>query len=163
MVLVVHDKLDAEAKRSLDSLDDLTESKSHQRCGLLIPRTPTPRCSRLRRRHNLIPPANPKYGYSKSLTQRHLAGCSGGARAGRSRRNGLGLVPSDIAAERLDHTAHFEMIFPDQQANQFGTVLIPYAVAVKASAPHPTQLQDLSNYLASHTAHGRAASDGEPR
>ncbi len=150
MVLVVHDKLDTEAKRSLDSMDDLTDTKWKQRCGIADPANS---------HATLLALASMAQSHSGGQSEIWLQQVADtavilpGVQAVLTQvdRGELdwGLVPSDVAAERLDHTARFEMIFPDQQANQAGTVLIPYAVAVKASAQHPNAAARLANYLAS--------------
>ncbi len=162
MVIVVHSELTDQAKRSLDSLENLTQSQWRDRCGIAAPR---------RSPATLWALANMANSKPTLQADQWLQQVTENCRITQGERELLtlvdrgeldwGLVRSDLVAERLDRTARFEIIYPDQQAAQIGTFLIPHAVAVKADAEHPIAATRLANYLASAPTADRLAM-GEP-
>ncbi len=150
MVIIVRKDIEAAAKQSIDSLDDLADGKWQGRCGIADP---------ARSQATLLALAAMAKSTASVQPDAWLQQVAGNAAVlpgeiavlTQVDRGELdwGVVSSDLAAERLDRTAQFEMIFPDQQSTQMGTVLIPHVVAVKATAPHPYAASRLANYLAS--------------
>ncbi len=58
-----------------------------------------------------------------------------------------GLTDTDDAIIEKDNGRPVEIVFPDQQPNQPGTLRIPNTVAVLKRAPHPIAARLLANYL----------------
>jgi iron(III) transport system substrate-binding protein len=60
-----------------------------------------------------------------------------------------GLVDSDDGVNRIKQGSPVEIIYPDQQENGMGCMVIPNAVVLIAGAPHPDNAKKLMNYLVS--------------
>jgi iron(III) transport system substrate-binding protein len=68
-----------------------------------------------------------------------------------------GLTDTDDAIIEKEKGMPVEMVFPDQQPDQFGTVFIPNTVAVIRKAPHPVLAAKLADYLVSEKTESRLA------
>jgi iron(III) transport system substrate-binding protein len=68
-----------------------------------------------------------------------------------------GLTDTDDALIEIDSGMPVEIVYPDQQPDQPGTLRIPNTVAVIAGSPHPAAAQALANYLISQDTEGRLA------
>jgi len=68
-----------------------------------------------------------------------------------------GLTDTDDAIIEKEKGMPVEMVFPDQQPDQFGTVFIPNTVAVVRKAPHPVLAAKLADYLVSEKTESRLA------
>lgn len=150
MVIIVHKDLDTETKRSIQSLESLADAKWQHRCGIAHPAKSVASLIALA----VIANSNPGSATESWLqrvadTATVLSGDLAVITQVDRGELDWGVVSSDIAAERLEPTARFELIFPDQQSTQMGTLLIPHCVAVKAEAAHPYAAARLANYLAS--------------
>lgn len=86
-----------------------------------------------------------------------LAGNKQVAQAVSSGQLAFGLTDTDDALIEIDNGLPVEIIFPDQAADQLGTLMIPNTVAVLKNAPHPIAAQSLANYLLSEDTEGRLA------
>jgi iron(III) transport system substrate-binding protein len=74
----------------------------------------------------------------------------------------LGLTDTDDAVGAVAEGKPVAIVFPDQQADSLGTLLIPNSVSIVAGAPHPGVARRLTQYLLSaeveaELAHGRGA------
>ena len=69
----------------------------------------------------------------------------------------FGLTDTDDALIEIDSGLPVEIVFPDQGADQLGTLMIPNTVAVMKNAPHPVAAQSLANFLLSEDTEGRLA------
>jgi iron(III) transport system substrate-binding protein len=68
-----------------------------------------------------------------------------------------GLTDTDDALIEIDSGMPVEIIFPDQQPGQLGTLRIPNTVAVIKKGPHPVAAAKLANFLVSQDTEGRLA------
>jgi iron(III) transport system substrate-binding protein len=68
-----------------------------------------------------------------------------------------GLTDTDDAIIEKDRLRAVEIIFPDQQPDQPGTLRIPITVAVLKNAPHPVAAEQLADYLVSAKTEDRLA------
>ncbi len=69
----------------------------------------------------------------------------------------FGLTDTDDALIEIDSGLPVEIIYPDQAAEQLGTLMIPNTVAVIKDCPHPVAAVSLANYLVSEDTEGRLA------
>ncbi|MCA9129728.1 MAG: extracellular solute-binding protein [Planctomycetales bacterium] len=69
----------------------------------------------------------------------------------------FGLTDTDDALIEIASGLPVEIVFPDQMADEFGTLRIPNTVAVMKGAPHPVAATALANYLVSEDTEGRLA------
>ncbi len=60
-----------------------------------------------------------------------------------------GLTDTDDALIEKENGANVEIVFPDQEENQVGILMIPSTIAVLRDAPHPVAAGQLADYLAS--------------
>ena len=74
-----------------------------------------------------------------------------------SGRLAWGLTDTDDALIEIDAGMPVEIVFPDQQPHQPGTLRIPNSVAVIANCPHPVAAAQLANFLVSEDTEGRLA------
>jgi len=74
-----------------------------------------------------------------------------------SGRLAWGLTDTDDALLEIDAGMPVDIIFPDQQPHEMGTLRIPNTVAVIANAPHPIAAAQLANFLVSEDTEGRLA------
>lgn len=86
-----------------------------------------------------------------------LAGNKQVAQAVSAGQLAFGLTDTDDALVEIDNGLPVEIVFPDQSADQFGTLMIPNTVAVLKNAPHPVAAQALANFLLSEDTEGRLA------
>ncbi len=68
-----------------------------------------------------------------------------------------GLTDSSDAVIEQDDSSPIDIVFPDQLANQAGTLRVPHAVAVFTSSPHPIAAGRLADYLTLPTTEDRLA------
>lgn len=69
----------------------------------------------------------------------------------------FGLTDTDDAMVEIAAGLPVEIVFPDQLADQPGTLLIPNTLAVIKGGPNPTAAGALANYLISEDTEGRLA------
>ncbi len=69
----------------------------------------------------------------------------------------FGLTDTDDSLIEIDSGLPVEMVFPDQQPAQLGTLRIPNTVAVIKNSPHPVAAARLANHLISEDTEGRLA------
>jgi len=74
-----------------------------------------------------------------------------------SGRLAWGLTDTDDALLEIDAGMPVELLFPDQEPHQLGTLRIPNTVAVIANSPHPVAATQLANFLVSEDTEGRLA------
>lgn len=74
-----------------------------------------------------------------------------------SGRLAWGLTDTDDALVEIDAGMPVDILFPDQQPHEMGTLRIPNAVAVIANSPHPVAAAQLANFLVSEDTEGRLA------
>lgn len=86
-----------------------------------------------------------------------LAGNKQVAQAVSSGQFAFGLTDTDDALVEIDAGLPIDIIYPDQEPSQLGTLRIPNTVAVLAGAPHPVAATALANYLVSEDTEGRLA------
>lgn len=86
-----------------------------------------------------------------------LSGNKQVAQAVSSGQLSFGLTDTDDALIEIDNGLPVEIIFPDQAAEQMGTLMIPNTVAVIKDCPHPVAAKALANYLISEDTEGRLA------
>ena len=68
-----------------------------------------------------------------------------------------GLTDTDDAIIEKDRRARVEIIFPDQQPDQPGTMRIPNTIAILKDAPHPVAAEALADYLVTADTEDRLA------
>jgi iron(III) transport system substrate-binding protein len=61
----------------------------------------------------------------------------------------FGLTDTDDAVEEVSEGGPVTIVYPDRQADQFGTLFIPNTVAIIRGAPHPREAEALATYLLS--------------
>ncbi len=86
-----------------------------------------------------------------------LAGNKQVAQAVSAGQIAFGLTDTDDALIEIDNGLPVDIVFPDQAADQFGTLMIPNTVAVLKNAPHPVAAKALANFLLSEDTEGRLA------
>ncbi|MDX1927330.1 MAG: extracellular solute-binding protein [Pirellulaceae bacterium] len=86
-----------------------------------------------------------------------LAGNKQVAQAVSAGQLAFGLTDTDDALIEIDNGLPVEIIFPDQAAEQMGTLMIPNTVAVLKNAPHPIAARSMANFLLSEDTEGRLA------
>lgn len=86
-----------------------------------------------------------------------LSGNKQVAQAVSSGQLAFGLTDTDDALIEIDSGLPVEIIYPDQAADQLGTLMIPNTVAVIKGAPHPVAATALANFLVSEDTEGRLA------
>lgn len=68
-----------------------------------------------------------------------------------------GLTDTDDAIIEKDRLQNVEIVFPDQQPDQPGTLRIPNTLAILKDAPHPVAAEKLADYLVSAQTEDRLA------
>lgn len=68
-----------------------------------------------------------------------------------------GLTDTDDAIIEKDRLRNMEIVFPDQQPDQPGTLRIPNTLAILKKAPHPVAAEQLADYLVSAKTEDRLA------
>ncbi len=86
-----------------------------------------------------------------------LAGNKQVAQAVSSGQLAFGLTDTDDALVEMDAGLPVEIIYPDQEPGQPGTLRIPNTIAVIKGGPHPVAAEALANYLVSEDTEGRLA------
>ena len=86
-----------------------------------------------------------------------LAGNKQVAQAVAAGQVAMGLTDTDDALLELDNSNDVTIVFPDQQSEQLGTLLIPNTLCVLKDCPHPNAATTLGNYLLSEDIEGRLA------
>jgi len=86
-----------------------------------------------------------------------LAGNKQVAQAVSSGQLAFGLTDTDDALIEIDSGLPVEIIYPDQEPSQLGTLRIPNTLAVIRGAPHPAAAAALANYLVGEDTEGRLA------
>jgi iron(III) transport system substrate-binding protein len=156
VLIVNRDLLPAEAERP-NSVFDLADPRWAGKCGVASPLFGTTAS------HFTVLVA--KLGAEKAAQffaqVKHnavvLAGNKQVAQAVSSGQLAFGLTDTDDALIEIDSGLPVEIIFPDQAADQLGTLMIPNTVAVLKKAPHPVAAQSLANFLLSEDTEGRLA------
>ncbi len=69
----------------------------------------------------------------------------------------FGLTDTDDALVELDNGLNIAIVFPDQQADELGTLLIPNTLCVLKNSQHPISARLLASYLLSEDVEGRLA------
>ena len=86
-----------------------------------------------------------------------LSGNKQVAQAVSSGQVAMGLTDTDDALLEIDNGMPVTIVFPDQQSDQLGTLLIPNTLSVIKNCPHPNAAVALGNYLLSEDIEGRLA------
>jgi iron(III) transport system substrate-binding protein len=61
----------------------------------------------------------------------------------------FGLTDTDDAMVEIERASAVTIVYPDRDANQFGTLFIPNTLAIIKGCPHPAQARKLIDYLLS--------------
>ncbi len=86
-----------------------------------------------------------------------LSGNKQVAQAVSSGQVAFGLTDTDDALIEIDSGLPVDIVFPDQEPGQLGTLLIPNTLAVIKGCKHPVAAGSLGNYLLSEDIEGRLA------
>ncbi len=86
-----------------------------------------------------------------------LSGNKQVAQAVSSGQVAFGLTDTDDALIEIDNGLPVAIVFPDQNSDQHGTLLIPNTLAVIKGCPHPVAAKALADYLLSEDIEGRLA------
>ncbi len=86
-----------------------------------------------------------------------LAGNKQVAQAVSSGQLAWGVTDTDDAVVELDHSLPVEVVWPDQQTAELGTLRIPNTIAVIKGGPHPKAAVRLAEYLISPITEERLA------
>ena len=86
-----------------------------------------------------------------------LSGNKQVAQAVSSGQVAMGLTDTDDALIEVESGLPVSIVFPDQQSDQLGTLLIPNTLCVMKNCPHPRAARALGNYLLSEDIEGRLA------
>jgi iron(III) transport system substrate-binding protein len=86
-----------------------------------------------------------------------LSGNKQVAQAVASGQLAFGLTDTDDVLVELDNGLPVEMVFPDQQPGELGTLMIPNTLSVMRGAPHPVAAKMLGDFLLSEDIEGRLA------
>lgn len=86
-----------------------------------------------------------------------LSGNKQVAQAVSSGQIAFGLTDTDDALIEIDNGLPVSIVFPDQQSDQLGAVLIPNTLCVLKKSQHPVAATALGNYLLSEDIEGRLA------
>ena len=156
-ILIVNKNLLPNAEDRPNSVMDLVDPKWKDRCAIAMPlygstathfavlddRLGSENASELFRkiRDNVIVQAGNKQ-VAQAVSSGQLA---------------FGLTDTDDAMVEIDAGLPVEIVFPDQLADQPGTLLIPNTLAVIKGGPNSTAAASLANYLISEDTEGRLA------
>lgn len=139
------------------SVDDLADAKWKGKCGLALPLYGTTATHLTVMRQRLEAAQASQLFRNMKANALVLAGNKQVAQAVSSGQLAFGLTDTDDALVEIDAGLPVEIIYPDQQPQQAGTLRIPNTIAVIAGAPHPYAAAALANYLVSEDTEGRLA------
>lgn len=156
-ILIVNRQLLPEAEQRPNSVMDLADPQWAGRCGVAFPLFGTTAT------HFTI--LMDKLGEEKAIeffkkVSENAVVLSGNKQVAlqvASGRLAWGLTDTDDALIEIDAGMPVDIVFPDQQPHQLGTLRIPNAVAVIANGPHPVAAVQLANFLVSEDTEGRLA------
>lgn len=156
-VLIVNRELLPDASAWPDSVEDLADQQWRDRCGLALPLFGTTAT------HFAV--LDSKLGQAKAAElfsgiEQNAVVLSGNKQVAQAVSSGqlaFGLTDTDDALIEIDAGLPVEIVFPDQQPGQMGTLRIPNTVAVIRGGPHPVAAAALANYLVSEDTEGRLA------
>ncbi len=156
VLLVNRDLLPASGPRP-SSVADLAKQEWHKRCGLALPLFGTTATHFAVLRQNLGAEKSQALFREIKANAVVLSGNKQVAQAVSSGQLAFGLTDTDDALIEIDSGLPVDIVYPDQEPNQFGTLRIPNTVAVLAGCPHPVAAANLANYLVSEDTEGRLA------
>lgn len=156
-VLLVNRDLLPNTENRPSSVKDLVDPKWKDKCGVALPMfgTTATHFSILVDQMG----AEKANEFFKSVASNAvvLSGNKQVAQAVSSGQLAFGLTDTDDALIEIDAGLPVEMVFPDQQPGEPGTLRIPNTVAVMKNAPHPIAAAELANYLVSTDTEMRLA------
>lgn len=156
-VLIVNRELLADEQNIPRSVQDLADPQWKGRCGVALPLFGTTATHFTVLRTLLGNEAADALFRDIHSNAVVLAGNKQVAQAVSSGQLAFGLTDTDDALVEIDAGLPVEIIYPDQQPNQFGALRIPNTIAVIAGSPHPRAAIELANHLVSEDTEGRLA------
>ncbi len=159
-VLLVNKKVLNQESEWPRSVSELSDPKWKKKCGLARPLYGTTATHFLVLAEKATRSADGEDGFSRWINEVAknavvLSGNKQVAQAVSSGQLAWGLTDTDDAKIEIDNGAAVEMIYPDQEADGSGCMLIPTTVSVIQGSPHPVAAELLANYLASKTVESR--------
>ncbi len=156
-VLLVNKQLLAESAKRPNSVEDLADPQWKDRCGVALPLFGTTATHFTVLRLQLGEEKSSELFRAIKSNARILSGNKQVAQAVSSGQLAFGLTDTDDALVEIDAGLPVEIVYPDQQPHQIGTLRIPNTVAVIAGGPHPVAATQLANFLVSADTEGRLA------
>lgn len=156
-ILVVNRKLLPNKADWPDSVMDLADEKWKGRCGVALPLFGTTATHFAVLNAHLGEAKAEEFFRKVKGNAVVLSGNKQVAQAVSTGQLSFGLTDTDDALVEIDNGLNIGIVYPDQQSEQMGTLLIPNTLCVLKSAPHPLAARRLGNYLLSEDIEGRLA------
>lgn len=156
-VLLVNRQLVPDAKDWPQSVLELSDPKWQQKCAVALPLFGTTATHFTVLQSKLGTERAADWFRAVKGNAVVLSGNKQVAQAVSSGQVAMGLTDTDDALVEIDNGLPVEIVFPDQQSDQFGTLLIPNTLAVLKNCPHPRAARELGNFLLSEDIEGRLA------
>lgn len=139
------------------SVLELADGKWKQKCAVALPLFGTTATHFTVLQMKLGPERAAKWFRDVKQNAIVLSGNKQVAQAVSSGRVAIGLTDTDDALLEIDNGLPVAIVFPDQQSDQLGTLLIPNTLCILKNCPHPNAARALGNYLLTEDIEGRLA------
>lgn len=156
-VILVNKELLPNVADRPNSVMDLANAKWHKRCGLAKPLFGTTATHFTVLMNRLGEQKSEEFFQQVSQNAVVLSGNKQVALQVAAGQLAWGLTDTDDALIEIDSGMPVEIIFPDQQPGQLGTLRIPNTIAVINNSPNPVAASMLANFLVSADTEGRLA------
>ena len=128
------------------SVRELAEAKWQGNCGMALPLFGTT-ATHFAVLYSQSPEVQMEWFRRVAKNSIVLSGNKQVAQAVSSGQIAWGLTDTDDAMVEKENGMPVEMIFPDQEADQPGSLLIPNTIALLKKSPHPSAARQLADYL----------------
>jgi iron(III) transport system substrate-binding protein len=156
-ILIVNRELLPDEEQWPRSVLELSDAKWHQKCAVALPLFGTTATHFTILQTKLGAEKAAEWFRSVKQNAIVLSGNKQVAQAVSSGQAAIGLTDTDDALIEIENGLPVSIVFPDQQSDQFGTLLIPNTLCVVKGCPHPNAARALGNYLLSENIEGRLA------
>lgn len=156
-VLLVNRDLLPDQKEWPESVMDLADPRWEQKCAVASPLFGTTATHFTVLQVKLGPERASEWFRKVKQNAIVLSGNKQVAQAVSSGQAAWGLCDTDDALVEIDSGLPVEIVFPDQQSDEPGTLLIPNTLCVIKNCQHPVAARALGDYLLSEDIEGRLA------
>jgi iron(III) transport system substrate-binding protein len=156
-ILLINRKMLPASRERPNSVIDLADEKWKGQCGVASPLFGTTATHFTILAQRLGSEKAKKFFESVRNNAVVLSGNKQVAQAVSSGQLAFGLTDTDDGLIELDSGLPVEIVFPDQEPGQMGSILIPNTVAVIKGCPHPVAAVKLANHLLTEDTEGRLA------